>query len=390
MEEEEEEDMQTGISEDAEERRKSLVSAARASSSSFSSEVPKFKWGDLDDEDLEQMQQVGGGGDVQKGFLALPTSQEEEDVVADESAQEEELASEVAVAGDSQGVVALLSLHSPPDSPRILSPNAAVADVVQRASLALVAGGGDSQREFCLQNATTTPEEEEEEAGGSSLSEVGTNLDNEVVASGLAMLAMCELTAAVLAPDGVAAGGSLATRKGEVATKQDDHLVVEENSEIGIELENITTSLLAAGVMSPPSQACNECDVRQHSSELSGCTTPAPSAFMAADSRLASVHDCDDPLTDRVMEKCAIIVNTLEASLDGTGDIDSCNPDVVTIDLSPLETPCEGLTSGADAALERVDGSVKSAEEQMMDVGMVMTNGMMIEKCDEGKLLPSR
>ncbi|CAM6076353.1 unnamed protein product, partial [Sphagnum tenellum] len=76
-EEEEEEDMQTGISEDAEERRKSLVSAARASSSSS---VPKFKWGDLDDEDLEQMQQVGGGGDVQKGFLALPTSQEEEDV----------------------------------------------------------------------------------------------------------------------------------------------------------------------------------------------------------------------------------------------------------------------------------------------------------------------
>jgi hypothetical protein len=267
-------------------------------------------------------------------------------------------------------------------------PNAAVPDVVQGASLALVAGGGDSQREFCLQNATTTPEEEEE-AGGSSLSEVGTNLDNEVVVSGLAMLAMCELTAAVLAPDGVAAGGSLATRKGEVATKQDDHLVVE-NSEIGIELENITTSLLAAGVMSPPSQACNECDVQQHSSELSGCTTPAPSAFMATDSGLASVHDCDDPLTDRVMEKCAIVVNTLEASLDGTGDIGSCNPDVVTIDLAPLETSCEGLTARADAALERVDGSVKSAEEQMMDVGMMMTNGMMIEKYDEGKLLPSR
>jgi hypothetical protein len=201
---------------------------------------------------------------------------------------------------------------------------------------------------------------------------------------------MCELTGAVLAPDGVAAGGSLATRKGEVATKQDDHLVVEENSEIGIELENITTSLLAAGVMSPPSQACNECDVRQHSSELSGCTTSAPSAFMATDSGLPSVHDCDDPLTDRVMEKCAIVVNTLEASLGGTGDIDSCNPDVVTIDLAPLETSCEGLTAGADAALERVDGSVKSAEEQMMDVGMMMTNGMMIEKYDEGKLLPSR
>jgi hypothetical protein len=33
---------------------------------------------------------------------------------------------------------------------------------------------------------------------------------------------------------------------------------------------------------------------------------------------------------------------------------------------------------------------VKSAEEQMMDVGMMMTNGMMIEKYDEGKLLPSR
>jgi hypothetical protein len=387
--EEEEEDMQTGISEDAEERRKSLVNAARASSSSSSSEVPKFKWGDLDDEDLEQMQQVGGGGDVQKGFLALPTSQEEEeDVVADQSAQEEELASEIAVAGDSQGVVALLSLHSPPDSQRFLLPNAAVPDVVQGASLALVAGAGDSQLEFCLQNATTTPEEEE--AGASSLSEVGTNLDNEVVVSGLAMLAMCELTAAVLAPDGVAAGGSLATRKGEVATKQDDHLVVEENSEIGIELENITTSLLAAGVMSPPSQACNECDVRQRSSQLSGCTTSAPSAFMATDSGLPSVHDCDDPLTDRVMEKCAIVVNTLEASLGGTGDIDSCNPDVVTIDLAPLETSCEGLTAGADAALERVDGSVKSAEEQMMDVGMMMTNGMMIEKYDEGKLLPSR
>ncbi|CAK9250102.1 unnamed protein product, partial [Sphagnum jensenii] len=380
-EEEEEEDMQTGISEDAEERRKSLVSAARASSSSS---VPKFKWGDLDDEDLEQMQQVGGGGDVQKGFLALPTSPEEEDVVADQSAQAEKLASEIAVAGDSQGVVALLSLHSPPDSQRFLLPNAAVPDVVQGASLALVAGAGESQREFCLQNATTTPEEEEE-AGASSLSEVGTNLDNEVVVSGLAMLAMCELTGAVLAPDGVAAGGSLATRKGEVATKQDDHLVVEENSEIGIELENITTSLLAAGVMSPPSQACNECDVRQHSSELSGWTTSAPSAFMATDSGLPSVHDCDDPLTDRVMEKCAIVVNTLEASLGGTGDIDSCNPDVVTIDLAPLETSCEGLTAGVDAALERVDGSVKSAEEQMMDVGMMMTNDMMIEKYDEGE-----
>jgi hypothetical protein len=90
------------------------------------------------------------------------------------------------------------------------------------------------------------------------------------------------------------------------------------------------------------------------------------------------------------MEKRAIVVNTLEASLDGTGDIDSCNPDVVTIDLAPLETTCEGLTAGADAALERFDGSVKSAEEQMMDVGMMMTNGMMIEKYDEGKLLSPR
>lgn len=44
------EDSERDILEDAVERRKSLIDAATAS------EVPKFKWGDLDDEDLEQLQ----------------------------------------------------------------------------------------------------------------------------------------------------------------------------------------------------------------------------------------------------------------------------------------------------------------------------------------------
>jgi hypothetical protein len=48
-EEEEEEDRGNGSSKDMEERRKSLVSAARASN------TLKMKWGDLDDEDVEQI-----------------------------------------------------------------------------------------------------------------------------------------------------------------------------------------------------------------------------------------------------------------------------------------------------------------------------------------------
>jgi hypothetical protein len=70
-EEEEEEDRGNGSSKDMEERRKSLVSVARASN------ALKMKWGDLDDEDVEHIQLPGNAHDK---FDNLPTNTLGQDV----------------------------------------------------------------------------------------------------------------------------------------------------------------------------------------------------------------------------------------------------------------------------------------------------------------------
>lgn len=51
-------DDEADVAEDAEERRKSLISAAKAA------DLPKFKWGDLDLEDLDNMQAVSKNGNI--------------------------------------------------------------------------------------------------------------------------------------------------------------------------------------------------------------------------------------------------------------------------------------------------------------------------------------
>jgi hypothetical protein len=73
--EEEEEDRGNGSSKDMEKRRKSLVSAARTSN------ALKMKWGDLDDEDVEQIQLPGN---VHDKFDNLPTNTSGQDVKQEE------------------------------------------------------------------------------------------------------------------------------------------------------------------------------------------------------------------------------------------------------------------------------------------------------------------
>ncbi len=73
--EEEEEDKGNGSSKDMEERRKSLVSVARTSN------TLKMKWGDLDDEDVEQIQLLGNAHDK---FDNLPTNTSGQDVKQEE------------------------------------------------------------------------------------------------------------------------------------------------------------------------------------------------------------------------------------------------------------------------------------------------------------------
>jgi hypothetical protein len=123
--EEEEEDKGNGSSKDMEERRKSLVSVARTSN------TLKMKWGDLDDEDVEQIQLLGNAHDK---FDNLPTNTSGQDVKQEEEVymiattdDEEEYSEENcslkendAVGYNSQAGLTLLSLLHWRDSQKLL------------------------------------------------------------------------------------------------------------------------------------------------------------------------------------------------------------------------------------------------------------------------------
>lgn len=70
-------DDETDVAEDAEERRKSLISAAQAA------DLPKFKWGDLDLEDLDNMQAVSNNGNIDTKCAATSFEEFHEDAGLD-------------------------------------------------------------------------------------------------------------------------------------------------------------------------------------------------------------------------------------------------------------------------------------------------------------------
>ncbi len=241
-EEEEEEDRGNGSSKDMEECRKSLVSAARASN------TLKMKWGDLDDEDVEQIQLPGNAHDK---FDNLPTNTSGQDVKQEEevymitTTDDDEKYSEEnfslkendAVGYNSQAGLTLLSLLHWRDSQKLLLTANAEKSQVQGIT-SLLADGHDGH-EFTLLHNDASTEEDERSTG---LSEVrmttdldNTNnkkgvkqpsgvlrLDNEDVSGSLAALAE---VAYVMAPQNQANGGAAAaetTRRGERAMKQED------------------------------------------------------------------------------------------------------------------------------------------------------------------------
>jgi hypothetical protein len=401
--EEEEEDRGNGSSKDVEERRKSLVSAARASN------ALKIKWGDLDDEDVEQMQLPGNAYDK---FDNLPTNTSGQDVKQEEvymitTADDDEEDSEEnfslkendAVGYNSQPELALLSLLHWRDSQKLLLTANAEKSEVQGIT-SLLADGHDGHKFTLLHNDATAKEDER----STGLSEVrmttdldnmnnkkgvkqpsgALKLDNEDVSGSLAAFAE---VAYVMAPQNQANGGAAAaetTRRGERAMKQEDDSA-----------ENTTIYLpVSSGLCT--SQAGNASMMLEHASE-SEYTPKSSSAFQATNSSLAA-HGFDDHLMHNAIEKkkkgyASLVINNVKALEDGAGeDMDLCNPDEVILTSDLLETTAssEGLRVGT-AALERGDGaSVKSADqEQLTDAGMI-TNSIKLEKCDDGSKLPSR
>jgi hypothetical protein len=401
-EEEEGEDRGNGSSKDVEERRKSLVSAARASN------ALKMKWGDLDDEDVEQRQLPGNAHDK---FDNLPTNTSEQDVKQEEeedmitTADDDEEDSEEnfslkendAVGYNSQAGLALLSILHWRDSQKLLLKANAEKSEVQGIT-SLLADGHDGH-EFTLSHNDATAEEDERSTG---LSEVrmttdsdknkkgvkqpsgALKLDNEDVSGSLAALAE---VAYVMGPQNQGNGGAAAaetTRRGESAMKQEDDSA-----------ENTTIYLpVSSGLCT--SQAGNTSMMLEHASE-SEYTPKSSSDFQATNSSLAA-HGFDENLMHNAMEKkkkgyASLVITNVKALEDGAGeDMDLCNPDevILTSDLLETTTSSEGLRVGT-AALERGDGaSVKSADqEQLTDAGTI-TNSMKLEKCDDGSKLPSR